>query len=97
MKTTSKNNRCSLTSENVLAAKIDGPTKEDFAWGFRCGFITFGCKGFTEAQYDALVKKLMGAIRSSVSCSSTPPQTLLLKAFQNPNTEAQKAAFREGI
>ncbi len=82
-------------SENVLAAKIDGPTKEDFAWGFRCGFITFGCKGFTEAQYDALVKKLMGAIRSSVSCSSTPPQTLLLKAFQNPNTEAQKAAFRK--
>ena len=49
-------------SPNVLAAKIDGPTKEDFAWGFRCGFITFGCKGFTEEQYDALVKKLMAAI-----------------------------------
>ena len=60
--------------ENVLAAKIDGPTKEDFVWGFRCGFLTFGCKGFTEEQYDALVKKLMAAIRSSVSCSSTVPQ-----------------------
>lgn len=80
---------------NVLAAKIDGPTKEDFAWGFRCGFITFASKGMTEAQYDALVKKLMGAIRSSVSCSSTPPQTLLLKAFQNPETEAQKAEYRK--
>ena len=81
-------------SPNVLAAKIDGPTKEDFVWGFRCGFITFGCKGLTEDQYDALVKKLMGAIRSSVSCSSTPPQTLLLKAFKDPDVENQKAEFR---
>ena len=80
---------------NVLAAKIDGPTKEDFAWGFRCGFITFASKGMNEEQYDALVKKLMGTIRSSVSCSSTPPQTLLLKAFQNPETEAQKAEYRK--
>lgn len=85
---------CDL-SPNVLAAKIDGPTKEDFAWGFRCGFITFGCKGLTEEQYDALVKKFMAAIRSSVSCSSTPPQSLLLKAFQNPaQVEKEKAEFR---
>lgn len=85
---------CDL-SPNVLAAKIDGPTKEDFAWGFRCGFITFGCKGLTEEQYDALVKKLMAAIRSSVSCSSTPPQSLLLKAFQNlAQVEKEKAEFR---
>ena len=82
-------------SPNVLAAKIDGPTKEDFVWGFRCGFITFGCKGLTEEQYDALVKKLMGAIRSSVSCSSTPPQTLLLKAYLDPETEKQKKEFRD--
>ncbi|MBO5608508.1 MAG: aminotransferase class I/II-fold pyridoxal phosphate-dependent enzyme [Treponema sp.] len=80
---------------NVLAAKIDGPTKEDFAWGFRCGFITFACKGMNDAQYDALVKKLMGVIRSSVSCSSTPPQTLLLNAFKNPETENQKAEYRK--
>lgn len=81
-------------SPNVLAAKIDGPTKEDFVWGFRCGFITFGCKGLTDEQYDAIVKKLMGAIRSSVSCSSTPPQTLLLKAYKDPETEKQKKEFR---
>lgn len=82
-------------SPNVLAAKIDGPTKEDFAWGFRCGFITFGCKGYTEQQYDALVKKLMGAIRSSVSCSSTPPQTILLKAFASGKVDAEKDAYRK--
>lgn len=79
---------------NVLAAKIDGPTKEDFVWGFRAGFITFASKGMTEPQYDALVKKLMGAIRSSVSCASTPPQTILLKAYQDPELDNQKAAFR---
>ena len=80
--------------ENVLAVKADGPTKEDFAWGFRCGFLTFGCKGFTDEQYDALVKKLMGVIRSSVSCSSTPAQSMLMHAFSDPAHEEQKAYFR---
>ena len=81
--------------ENVLAVKADGPTKEDFAWGLRCGFLTFGCKGFTETQYENLVKKLMGVIRSSVSCAATPSQTLILKSFQDPNNDAEKAAFRK--
>ena len=81
-------------SENILAIKIDGPTKEDFVWGFRCGFLTFSCKGLTDEQYDALTKKLTGAIRSSVSCASTPPQSLLLRAFQDPALEEQKAYFR---
>lgn len=80
---------------NVLAAKIDGPTKEDFVWGFRAGFITFGSKGMTEEQYDALVKKLMGVIRSSVSCASTVPQTLLLKAYQDPAMDSEKIEFRK--
>lgn len=81
--------------ENVLAVKADGPTKEDFAWGLRCGFLTFGCKGYTDSQYDALVKKLMGVIRSSVSCAATPSQNLIIKAFQDPNNDAEKAAFRK--
>ena len=81
--------------ENMLAVKIDGPTKEDFVWGFRCGFLTFGSKGMTDAHYDALVKKLMGLIRSSVSCSSTVPQSLLLHAFKDPALEGQKKAMRD--
>ena len=80
--------------ENILAVKIDGPTKEDFVWGFRCGFLTFGCKGMTDAHYDALIKKLMGLIRSSVSCSSTPQQSILLRAFQDDQLEAQKKEMR---
>lgn len=82
-------------SENVLAVKIDGPTKEDFAWGFRTGFLTFGSKGMTDEQYDALVKKLMGLIRSSVSCSATPSQSIVLKALADPKIEEEKKAFRD--
>lgn len=81
--------------ENVLAAKIDGPTKEDFAWGFRTGFITFGCKGLSDAQYEALVKKLMATIRSSVSCAATPSQSLILKAASDGKLEEEKAEFRK--
>lgn len=81
--------------ENILAVKADGPTKEDFAWGLRCGFLTFGCKGFTDAQYEALVKKLMGVIRSSVSCASTPSQTILLKSFLEKENAAEKKAFKD--
>lgn len=81
--------------ENILAVKADGPTKEDFAWGLRCGFLTFGCKNFTDAQYDALVKKLMGVIRSSVSCAATPSQNLVLKSFQDPQNENEKLAFKK--
>ena len=80
--------------ENVLAIKADGPTKEDFAWGFRSGFVTFASKGLTEEQYSALTTKFMSAIRSSVSCSSTPSQSLVLHALSNPVHESQKKELR---
>ncbi len=80
--------------ERVAAVKIDGPTKEDYVWGFRTGFLTFAGKGLTQEQYDALAKKLTAAIRSSVSCSSTPVQAILLKAIQDPAIEGEKEAFR---
>lgn len=81
--------------ENVLAVKIDGPTKEDFVWGFRTGFLTFGGKGLTREHYEALEKKLMGLIRSSVSCSSTPSQSIALRAFSDPAIDIQKKNFRK--
>lgn len=80
--------------EKILAVKIDGPTKEDYVWGLRTGFLTFGSKGLDEAQYEALVKKLMGAIRSSVSCAATPSQSLMGKMLADPRTAGEKAQFR---
>ncbi|MGA2639383.1 MAG: aminotransferase class I/II-fold pyridoxal phosphate-dependent enzyme [Spirochaetia bacterium] len=77
--------------ENLLAAKVDGSTKEDLTWGFRTGFITLGAKGLTEAHYDALTRKLMGALRSTVSNSSMLAQNLILHSLENPLRAAQKA------
>ena len=80
---------CSL-HENVLAAKVDGSTKEDLTWGFRTGFITLGGKGLSSVQYDALTRKLMGAVRSTVSNSSILAQSLILRAMESPERDAQK-------
>jgi aspartate/methionine/tyrosine aminotransferase len=86
--------RLAAAHPNILAVKADGPTKEDYVWGFRLGFITFASKGLDEARYEALVKKLLGVIRSSVSSSSAPAQHIFLKALDSPGYEEQKARFR---
>jgi len=78
--------------ERVLAVKIDGPTKEDYAWGMRIGFVTFGCKRSSKEFYRAMESKLGGSIRGSVSSSSNIGQTLLLNAYKNENYEREKAA-----
>ncbi len=81
--------------ERILAVKIDGPTKEDYAWGLRTGFVTFVSKGMSAPHYDAIIKKMMGLIRSSVSCAATESQSIILKAFDDPSTEKEKEAFKE--
>jgi len=77
--------------ERVLAVKVDGPTKEDYAWGLRIGFVTFGCKRCGGGFYGAMESKLGGSIRGSVSSSSNVGQTLLLRAYENQNYEKEKA------
>ncbi|MDR0663120.1 MAG: aminotransferase class I/II-fold pyridoxal phosphate-dependent enzyme [Spirochaetaceae bacterium] len=79
--------------ERVLAVKTDGPTKEDYSWGLRIAMITIGSKGLRPEHFDALEKKITGAIRSSVSCSNTPAQSLLLKIYKDETSAAQKDAF----
>jgi aspartate/methionine/tyrosine aminotransferase len=86
--------RLASAHPNILAVKADGPTKEDYVWGFRLGFISFASAGLGEAGRDALVKKLMGLIRSSVSSSSAPAQHILLKALAASGVEEQRARFR---
>lgn len=85
---------CSL-HENVLAAKVDGSTKEDLTWGFRTGFVSLGCRGLSAERYEALTKKLMAAVRSTVSNSSILAQSLILRAMKSPDREAEKGeAYR---
>ncbi|MDR0388145.1 MAG: aminotransferase class I/II-fold pyridoxal phosphate-dependent enzyme [Treponema sp.] len=79
--------------ERVLAVKIDGPTKEDYAWGFRMAFVSIGSLGLDGGGMDAVIRKYMGAIRSSVSCSNTPAQYLMLKTIEDPRTAGEKEAY----
>ncbi|MBN1950233.1 MAG: aminotransferase class I/II-fold pyridoxal phosphate-dependent enzyme [Bacteroidales bacterium] len=76
--------------ENVLAVKLDGPTKEDYVWGFRVGFITYGIKGGTPELYEALEAKTAGAIRGNISNISHLSQTLLLNVYLSDSYEATK-------
>lgn len=78
--------------ENILAVKLDGPTKEDYVWGFRVGFITYGIKGGNAAIYNALESKTAGAIRGNISNAANISQSLLLEAYSHPEYENQKAA-----
>jgi aspartate/methionine/tyrosine aminotransferase len=79
---------------NILAVKADGPTKEDYIWGFRVGFVTFAGKALSAAHCEALTKKLGGIIRSSVSNSTAPGQNLFLKALEAPGYDEQKKRYR---
>lgn len=78
---------------NVLAVKIDGMTKEHFVWGLRVGFVTFGCKDFTQEQYNALEQKLSGSIRASISNSSRLSQSILYKVLTQPNYESERSKY----
>lgn len=78
--------------ENVLAVKIDGATKEDYVWGFRVGFVTYGIKGGDSALYGALESKTAGAVRGNISNASNLSQSLLMEAFSSLEYSTQKAA-----
>ena len=75
---------------NVLTVKLDGPTKEDYVWGVRVGFMTFGAKGATAAQYAALEAKAAGTVRGTISNVSSIGQHLLLTGYQAEGYARQK-------
>ena len=81
----------------ILAVKVDGATKEEFVWGFRVGFVTFGGKGLTKEHYQALNNKLMGSLRATVSNSSRPAQSILLKAMESDGYEEEKRKYFESL
>jgi aspartate/methionine/tyrosine aminotransferase len=82
--------RFAALHERVLAVKVDGPTKEDYIWGWRTAFVTFASKNLSETAHNALVTKMTGEIRSAVSCSNTPAQSLLPKIYADSRTEGEK-------
>jgi len=82
--------RLAAAHPNILAIKLDGASKEDFAWGLRVAFITYGIAGGTQV-YEALEKKTGGCIRGTISNSPNVSQELVLRAMADPDYRAQKA------
>jgi aspartate/methionine/tyrosine aminotransferase len=80
--------------ERILAAKVDGATKEDFAWGLRVGFLTFASPSLENAALDALEQKAIGSLRAVVSNTSNLSQQLLLKVMEHPDYARQKEEAR---
>ena len=72
---------------NVVPVKVDGATKEEYAWGLRVGFVTFGLGA---AAMQPLEQKLSGLIRAETSGASQVSQTLILAARQAQGYTEQK-------
>jgi len=76
----------------LLAIKLDGATKENYVWGLRVGFITYGAALTGEARpvYEALEKKTAGAVRGSISNASHLSQEIILKSLKGDSYLAEK-------
>lgn len=77
---------------NLVAIKVDGSTKEDFAWGLRVGYFTVGYKGMSDKACKAIESKAAGFVRSSISSPSNLSQNLLLRAMQSEDYDIEKKA-----
>jgi aspartate/methionine/tyrosine aminotransferase len=75
----------------LLAIKLDGATKENFVWGLRVGFITYGADFGNDLRfYDALERKTAGAVRGSISNASHLSQEILLKSLNSKSYLVEK-------
>jgi len=83
--------------ENLLAIKADGITKEEFAWGLRVGFVTYGIKNGSKELYKALEDKTAGAVRGNISNSAHPSQSAFLRALNSGAHEQEKQRNRAKI
>ena len=79
-----------LNHKNILPVRLDGATKEFFAWGLRVGCMTFGIHNDTAQQ--VLEAKVKGLIRSNISSGPMPSQNAIkyvLEHHEQFNKEIQ--------
>ena len=76
----------------LLAVKVDGATKENYVWGLRVVFITYGaCLEKNHDQvYNALERKTGGAVRGSISNASHLSQSITLHSLRASTYAAEK-------
>jgi aspartate/methionine/tyrosine aminotransferase len=84
---------------NLLALKLDGATKELFAWGLRCGFLTVGPGDPRSAEVvcEVLDAKARGAIRGAISNSPMLSQALVEKALATASIADERKAKAETL
>jgi aspartate/methionine/tyrosine aminotransferase len=77
----------------LLVIKLDGGTKENYIWGLRVGFITYGAvvDGGPRPVYDALERKTSGDVRGSISNASHLSQEILLRSLRAPTFAVEKS------
>lgn len=78
-----------LNSKIVLPVRLDGATKEFFAWGFRVGFMTFGTSDQTTKE--VLEAKVKGLIRSNISSGPLPTQSAVKNVLKIRNNSIKKS------
>ncbi|MBN2032974.1 MAG: aminotransferase class I/II-fold pyridoxal phosphate-dependent enzyme [Deltaproteobacteria bacterium] len=85
---------CKLLNRDprLLAVKVDGATKENYVWGLRVGFITYGAflEKNHEQVYNALERKTGGAVRGSISNASHLSQSITLHSLRATTYAAEK-------
>jgi aspartate/methionine/tyrosine aminotransferase len=76
----------------LLAVKLDGATKENYVWGLRIGFMTYGCpiQGDPAAVYDALERKTAGCVRGNISNACHLSQRLVYESMISSTYAAEK-------
>ncbi len=72
---------------NIIPVKIDGATKQEYAWGLRVGFLTFG---LNEDEMKPLEKKVIALIRVSTSGAAQLSQTMVHQAMGTPEYKSEK-------
>jgi aspartate/methionine/tyrosine aminotransferase len=84
--------RLTATHPRLLCIKLDGATKEDFVWGLRVGFVTYGARieGESGPVYEALEKKTAGAVRGSISNASRLSQEIVLRTMRSGDYHRNK-------
>lgn len=76
--------------ENLFCIKLDAVTKEEYSWGLRIGFITYGIKNANDELFNALEEKTSGIIRTTVSNAPTISQSLIYNSFKSKNYNKEK-------
>jgi aspartate/methionine/tyrosine aminotransferase len=84
--------RIAYRHKRIMAVKLDGATKENYVWGLRVGFVSYGCPadGDQALFYDALERKTAGCVRGNISNCSHLSQTIVLKSMLDDAYRAEK-------